>query len=193
MVSCQIVTSSSLKHGTGRSSYDGIIFRERRLKAWLLSFPEDQHAESKKILLMCAIDHDRSLTGKIARKSTSSTMSVVALHHLCRASCLHLATTEAESVHRPVPANACSVMPPIAVAAIPVEAVRNVLLAGSPLRMCFRMRDFPVPAGKVRGLVMLPDKAESHGHVSGETPARNRKCLESFHDHVCDLLCKLHL
>ena len=79
---------------------------------------------------------------------TSSTMRVVALHHLCRVSCLHLATTEAASAHLPVPANAWSVMPPIAVAEIPVEAVRNVLLTGRHLRMCFRMSDFPVPAGK---------------------------------------------
>ena len=79
-------------------------------------------------------------------ESTSSTMRVVALHQRCRVSSRHLEIKEPASVHLPVPANAWRVIPPMAVAEIPVEAVRKVLLTGRPWRRCFRMRDFPVPA-----------------------------------------------
>lgn len=77
---------------------------------------------------------------------TSSTIRVVALHHLCRASSLHFASTEATSVDLPTPAKAWRVMPPIAVADKPVDAVTNVRLMTSPLRILRRIKDLPVPA-----------------------------------------------
>lgn len=55
--------------------------------------------------------------------------------------------TEAASVLWPTPAKAWRVVPPIAVAAKPVEAVTYVLLLGKLFRSCFRMSDFPVPTG----------------------------------------------
>lgn len=46
----------------------------------------------------------------------------------------------------PMPAKAFRVVPPSADAASPVEAVRNVVAAGSALSMCLITSDFPVPA-----------------------------------------------